>query len=319
MGTGGFAVPSFQRLIEADHEILALVTMPIRGPSGKAPTVTPMREIALERNIPIYDPENINSSECRDLLYLLAAEVFFVCDYGRILSEEILKTSRMGGLNLHGSLLPRYRGAAPINRAILDGAAYTGVSVIHMIPEVDAGPVVAKSPMIPIGPDDTAIELEERLALIGSWLIVQTITQMETGRLSAIPQLHEQISKAPKLKKEEGLLDWSRGGQFVCNHIRAMVPWPKSYTYWHREKGTPLRLILHAADLLPASETEASPNGVAPGTVLKARGEDLWVAAADEIVRVSSVQPSGKGVMSAGALINGYRIQPGDFLGPENR
>lgn len=322
MGTGGFAVPSFQRLIEAKHEIHALVTMPLKYTNGKKPIITPMRAVAMEYDIPIYDPPNINTQESADLLYLLGAEVLFVCDYGRILSNQILKTTPNRGLNLHGSLLPKYRGAAPVNRAILNGDEYTGVSMIHMIPEVDAGPVVAKSPPIPILDHETAEEVEHKLAVVGSWLVMQTIEQLETGRLPAFPQnLREGVTKAPKLRKEEGVIDWNQDARSIFNHVRAMTPWPKSTTTWNRRLGESvkaLNLILNEVEVLrelPEEVEEGITKNAVPGTVVKAQGNQLIIAAARQWIRVLRIQPAGKAAMDAAGFINGYRIQQGERLG----
>jgi len=315
MGTGGFAVPSLKRLIEAGHEILAVVTMPIRSNRGQKPPLTPMRAVAMEYDLPIHDPEDINTQESADLLYLLAADVFFVCDYGQILSPMILKTARMGGLNLHGSLLPKYRGAAPINRAILNGDTFTGVSVIHIIPAVDAGPVVARSPNITIEPNENVISVEHRLSEIGAWYIVQTLREMETGHLRAYPQRVEEITKAPKLRKEEGVLDWNADALVVHNHVRAMIDWPKSSTFWKRKDSEEsVRLIIGETLLVTENPLTAPPESVQPGTVVKASGDQLIVAAGKHWVKILKIQYPGKAMVDAASFINGYRIQVGDLF-----
>ena len=317
MGTGGFAIPSLKRLIEADHEILAVVTMPVRSNRGQKTPLTPMRVAALEYGLPIHDPENINTQESADLLYLLAADILFVCDYGRILSPMILKTTRMGGLNLHGSLLPKYRGAAPINRAILNGDTFTGISVIHMIPAVDAGPIVARSPQIVIEPNENAISVEHRLSEVGAWYVIQTLREMETGRLRAYPQQVEEITKAPKLKKEEGILDWNADAFVIHNHVRTMVVWPKSSTFWKRNhSGESVRLIIGETSVLtenPLSPSDSQlPEPILPGTIVKAGGDQLVVAAGKHWVRILNLQYPGKAMVDAASFINGYRIQIGD-------
>ena len=154
-----------------------------------------------------------------------------------------------GGVNLHASLLPKYRGAAPINWAIYHGETETGVTVIHMTPQIDAGPCIAQA-RVAIGPDETAAELEPRLAELGARLICETIDLLEAGRVEAIPQDAALASKAPRLKKTDGLIDWSRPAAAIKNHIRAMEPWPKTYTFWHRPDGPPVRLILGPASVV---------------------------------------------------------------------
>ncbi|MGL6227027.1 MAG: methionyl-tRNA formyltransferase [Thermoguttaceae bacterium] len=311
MGTGGFAAPAFRRLLETEHEIVALVTMPLRTQRGERSL---LRDVADEYNVPLLQPDNINQSECRDLLHLLAADLFFVCDYGRILSPAILKTARMGGINLHGSLLPQYRGAAPINRALLDGMTYTGVSLIHMIPAVDAGPVVAKSPKIPITPDDTAMTVEHKLAEIGADLLLETLQQMETGRLPAIPQNVNEISKAPKLRKEEALLDWNQPAERIFNHVRAMIVWPRSLTFWTRSSDQKsFRLILNSVAIIPRKTVALTPGlSVKPGTIVKADNNTFLVATKTDYIRILEIQPAGKASMTATGFVNGYKIQPGE-------
>ena len=315
LGTGGFAVPSFKRIIEAGHEVIALMALPLRSATGQKHIITPMRVVAQQYNIPILEPPDINSQEAADLIYLMAADILFVCDFGRILSDNVLSKTRMGGLNLHGSLLPKYRGAAPINRAILNGEPKTGVTVIHMMATVDAGPIVAQSLEMSIEDTDDAVEVEKKLSNLGSWLIVQTLLHMETGRLPAIPQNIDEITKAPKLRKEEAVLDWTRGAQFVHNHVRAMVPWPKTLTFWKNPSGKVLRLIIDKVDVV--DPPLGVPQSVEPGTVVSTN-EELLIATPNRFVRILAIRPSGKAVMNAVSFVNGYRIKPGDLLGPEN-
>ncbi|MGL6197211.1 MAG: methionyl-tRNA formyltransferase [Thermoguttaceae bacterium] len=320
MGTGGFAVPSLEFLIEHGHEIIAVVTMPQRTGQGKRPVVTPMRAAANKYGIPIHEPENINTRESHDLLYLLGAELLFVCDYGRILSTDILKSTPLGGINLHGSLLPKYRGAAPINRSILNGDTHTGVSVIHMTAKVDAGPIVAESEPIKILDEDNAVSLEERLSVAGAWLVVRTVDQMATGRMPAIPQPEREVSKAPKLRKEEAIIDWKRDATYINNHVKAMVPWPRSHTFWQKEAGKTLRLILTSTEIIDRNTVQDAISAPA-GVVVKAKGDQLLVSCGknangkETLLRINKIQPAGKGVINAESFINGYNIRPGDSFG----
>ncbi len=215
-----------------------------------------------------------------------------VCDYGQILAPATLAAARHGGVNLHASLLPKYRGAAPINWAIYHGETETGVTVIHMTPQIDAGPCIAQA-RAAIGPDETAADLEPRLAELGARLICETIDRLEAGRVEAIPQDAALAGKAPRLKKTDGLVDWSRPAAAIKNQIRAMEPWPKTYTFWHRPGGPPVRLILGPASVVQplwcgrpactgAGETPAPQ--VIPGTVLEAAGNRLVIAAGEDAV-----------------------------------
>ncbi len=310
MGTGPFAVPTFRKLYETDHTVVALVTGPLKD-HRPGVAVGPMRDLAHEHLTPIFDPEDINSPESQVSLAAMEADLLVVCDYGQILSAAVLGTARLGGINLHASLLPKYRGAAPINWAIYHGETETGVSVIHMTPAVDAGPIIAQA-STPIRPDETAVELEARLAEIGAWLMVRAIDTLQEGHVEAIPQDPAQASKAPRLKKSDGLIDWNRPAAAIRNHVRAMEPWPKTFTFWHRESGPPVRLILGPVSALPRT-----PKGVGPGTVVEAARDRLVVAAGEGAVLIQGVQPAGKRLLSTREFLNGHRVRPGDRFGPE--
>jgi len=255
MATGAFAVPSMQALCECDlFEIVCLVTGPLRYDKQGNPMITPSRLVADEYNIPIAEYENVNSNDCFEFLYLVRPDLIFVCDFGQILSRRTLSGSLVGGINLHGSLLPRFRGAAPVHWAILTGEPYTGVSIIRMTPKVDAGPVIAQSPPIPISPHETVVELEERLAEYGAELVLNTVSQMAHGKtVRIIEQLHDRVSQAPRFTKESGFVPWDRSSQEVFNHYRAMIPWPRAFTNWKRDNGSSLRLIL--GDMVPLDDS----------------------------------------------------------------
>lgn len=311
MGTGPFAVPTFRGLFETYHRMVALVSRPLKERGGKTLAPGPMRAVAQEHHLPIFDPEDVNSEEAQTILAGYEADLFIVCDYGQILSATTLSVARLGGINLHASLLPKYRGAAPINWALYHGERETGVSVIHMTPQVDAGPVIAQGPL-PIEPDETAVELEQRLAEVGAWLVRRAIDSLEAGMLEALPQNPALASKAPRLKKSDGALDWSRPALALKNQVRALEPWPKTYTYWHRAEGPSLRLILG-----PLKVVESPDPSALPGTVLVAEGDRLLVATGAGAVALSEVQPAGKRAVGVTEFLRGYRVRPGDRLGPE--
>lgn len=306
MGTGPFAVPTYHILYETHHSVESLVTGPLRGKRPAAPSL--MRQIAAEHQTPIFDPEDINTPEAQARLWEFGADLLIVCDYGQILAPATLAAARLGGINLHASLLPKYRGAAPINWAIYHGEATTGVSVIHMTPRVDAGPVIAQA-STPIEPEETAAELEVRLAEIGAWLIRRAIDSLEAGNLEALAQVPALASKAPRLKKTDGAIDWSRPALAIKNQIRALEPWPKTYTYWFRPEGEPLRLILGPAKVV---DGEPAP----PGTVLEAAAGRLIVATGERALQLEGLQPSGKRLLSTAEFLRGYRVLPGQRFGP---
>jgi methionyl-tRNA formyltransferase len=311
IGTGPFAAPAFGKLYSTHHDIVALVTSPIRLPRGKEPApVSLVRDLAREHPTPIFDPENINTPELQKQLSKFDADLIVVCDYGQILAAPTLATAQLGGINLHASLLPKYRGAAPINWAIYNGDTKTGVTVIHMTPKVDAGPCIAQAET-EIDPEETAVDLEIRLAELGAWLMLRTIDALKAGNLEALAQDPALASKAPRLKKNDGLIEWSRPAAAIKNQVRALEPWPKTYTFWHRREGSPMRLIFGPVAV------EDHHKGGAPGTVLEAEEGRLLIAAGKGAVAPKSVQPVGKQMMSIDEFLRGNRVQAGDWFGTE--
>jgi len=366
MATGAFAVPSIRALYESGRfEIVCLVTCPLRYDKYGNPMTTPARQAAEKYGIPISAHSNVNSAEFFEFLYLVRPDLIFVCDFGQILSQRTLSGSILGGINLHGSLLPKFRGAAPVHWAILTGERETGVSIIHMTPQIDAGPVIAQCPPIPIDPCETVVELEERLAEYGAPLVLDTVSRMacsEPGSepLRIINQLHDRVSKAPRLTKENGFVPWNRSSREIFNHYRAMIPWPRSFTDWHRADGEAVRLIFgkmtplddsfaelvhenlsRVAFVTPAltdakmsnlanlkaakknvpaksrSQRSLRPAGWKPGVVVRAKENELIIAAGEGTVRIEQIQPAGKKMMPIRDFLCGYAIKQGDKLGNE--
>jgi methionyl-tRNA formyltransferase len=312
LGTGPFAVPTFRRLLAGPHRVEMLVTRPPRTVHGKRQSdVNPMREVARERGLPIFEPESINTDEARAELFRYRPDLLVVCDYGQILKPETLALGRLGGINLHASLLPKYRGAAPINWAIYHGEQETGDTVIHMTPEIDAGPAIAQV-RTPIGACETAGQLEPRLAELGAPLVAQAIEELIAGTVQAIGQDPAQATRAPRLKKTDGLADWSRPARALSDQVRALDPWPKTYTFWQRPAGEPLRLILDKVAVELAAG--AAPSSGA-GKVLEDQGERLVVAAGAGALRLEQIQPAGKRVLSAAEFLRGYPVRVGEMFG----
>ena len=207
--------------------------------------MTPAKQFADERGLYITYKDDVHSQDFCDLIRLICPDLLFVCDFGQILKDRVLSASILGGVNLHGSLLPKYRGAAPVHWAILNGDSFTGVSVIRMTSKVDAGEVIAQSPPMPIPPFATLEEVEEMLAEYGAKLVVQTLRKMASDKpVNIVEQPDSKVTKAPRLKKENGLINWNDSAISVFNHYRAMSQWPKSFTHWQREDGSSVRLIL---------------------------------------------------------------------------
>jgi methionyl-tRNA formyltransferase len=309
-GTGPFAAPTFRALFDARHEIVALVTQPPRTVRGKVvETHAPLRDEAARHGTFVLDPEDVNAQQPRAQLAALAADLFIVADYGQILSADVLALARLGAVNLHGSLLPKYRGAAPINWALFHGESETGVSVIHMTPRVDAGPVLAQARTV-VDPDETAVELESRLAELGAPLVCQTIEQIEAGTAVSLPQNIALATRARRLRKTDGIIDWSSTAQEIKNQVRAMQPWPKAFSYWHRPGGKPVRLIVGRV------EVREAPGAAEPGVILKAEKDELLIATGDRAIAIVQLQPAGRQMMAAGEFLRGHAARVGERLGP---
>jgi len=309
-GTGDFALPTFEQLIETGHDLVALVTQPDR-PQGRKQELIPSRIklSARSRNIPVLQPESVNAGEVLEAIRQLRPELLVTSAYGQILSAELLAITRLGGINLHGSILPAYRGAAPVARAIQNGEPETGVTVIRMTPQIDAGGMIAIA-RTEIGPDETAGEVEERLARLGAPLVGDTVAKLAAGPVSILPQDRAKVTKAPKLRKDDGVIDWSRPANSIHNLVRAMQPWPVASTTWHARGPNPkepVRIIVHATAVVPGQ-------GI-PGEVLEARGDRLIVAAGDGAIALKMVQIAGKKPQIATEFLRGRRVEPGDRMG----
>src|SRR5262245_32561077 len=248
MGTGTFAEPTLEALFASPHQVVGLFTQPDRAVGQERgstrQTGKGMKTIAQEKGVPVFQPESVNTPEAVEQLKSLAPDLLVVAAYGQILKPEVLAGAKHGGINVHASLLPKYRGAAPIAWAIYHGEKQTGVTIIQMTPQLDAGGMLLQE-AVDIGPEETAGELEARLAPLGAKLALQAIEQIASGTAKPIQQDKGQATKAPKLKKEDGLIDWSRSWYQVCNQIRAMQPWPTAYTFLHRKGCPPIRVIIH--------------------------------------------------------------------------
>jgi len=311
MGTGPFAVPTFDALLRSPHRVLALVTRPDRPVHGKkraAASQNPMRDAAERRQVEVFAPESVNSADALKRLAGWRADLFVVCDYGQILSRDALALARLGGINLHGSLLPKYRGAAPIQWAIYNGEVETGVSVIHMTPQLDAGPVLVQK-RLAIEPDETAGQLEPRLAALGPDAVVEAIDRLAAGDTAGISQAAGQATKAPRLKKTDGLIDWSRSAEQIRNQIRAMDPWPKAYTFWRHGEGPAMRLILESAAVVETAAASATPGKIVAADTGTGR---LVVACGASSLAIERLQPSGKRPMTAREFLRGHSLAVGE-------
>ncbi|QDT70403.1 Methionyl-tRNA formyltransferase [Planctomycetes bacterium MalM25] len=310
LGTGPFAVPSLRALVESgSHEVLAVVTRPPRGRRREPPA--PMAVAAEELGLPLWQPESVNPAESVERLAAYGADLLFVCDYGEILKPAALGATRLGGINLHGSLLPRYRGAAPVQWAVLNGDPETGNTIIQMTPGLDAGPILGTQ-TTPIDPDETSGELEERLSELGAKLTLGVVEDLETDMLDPEPQDKTLATKAPRLQKEDGLIDWSRPAAEIKNQVRGLQPWPRAYAFVPQAKGEPLRLVIDRVARYSAEEVVQESG--APGEVLQA-DKRLVLATGDGVLEVLDVQPAGKKRMAAADWLRGAKLEAGVVLG----
>ncbi len=311
MGTGPFAVPSFDALAVAGHEITLVVTRPSPAiKSRRGPPPSPVRDWATEKNFTLFDPPSINDAEAIERVASLDPDLLVVCDYGQILKPNALGTSKLGGINLHGSLLPRYRGAAPVQWALLNGDSITGVSVIHMTPRLDGGPILC-SHRTPIHEQETAGELEDRLSRIGVDTTLEAVSQLISwDGTSSIGEIQDasQATKAPRLKKADGLIDWARPAKELDWHVRGMIPWPVAYTFFQpKNDKPPIRIAVKSIE-----RTGQSAAGYQAGEILPDQGHR--VATGDELVQIQRVQPAGKKEMEASEFFRGHQPADGSLL-----
>lgn len=303
MGTPDFAVPSLQALLDAGYPVVGVVTQPDkpRGRGGKL-AASPVKELALAHGLPVLQPRRIRRPEAVAELRALAPDLTVTAAFGQILSQEVLDIPPLGSINVHASLLPRWRGAAPIHRAVMAGDRETGITIMYMDAGMDTGDIIRQQ-AIPIGPAETAGEVSDRLAALGAELLVQTVRLIEQGRAPRTPQASALATYAPKLEKRDEWIDWSEPTAAVCNRIRGLCPWPVAYT-------TGRRGILKVWQASPAAGSGA------PGTVLglvKNRGP--LVATGDGAVVLEVVQPESRGRMAGHAFAAGGGVAVGEVLG----
>lgn len=304
MGTPEFAVPSLIKLHEAAHKIVSVVTAPDK-PVGRGQKVhfTPVKQAATELNIPVLQPTDLTSTDFIESVEKLNADLFVVVAF-RILPPEVFTIPPNGTVNLHSSLLPKYRGAAPINWAIINGERETGVTTIFIEKQIDAGEIILQR-KVEIGEDETAGELHDRLATLGAEVLLATIDAIERGDAPRKPQRGE-ATRAPKLTKELGEIDWSKPNEDIRNLIRGLAPRPGAYTYLN---GKLLKIYRAQLD---AGNTTAESGEI---TAADAKHGSFKVQTGKGVLQILDVQPEGKRRMSSQDFLKGYQVQPGDKLG----
>lgn len=310
-GTPAFAVPSLRlQIAQPEFQIVGVITQPDRPRGrGQHTAISSVKAAALEAGLPVYQPERIKSAEAHDYVQRLAPDCVVIIAYGQIIPARLLEIPSLGWINLHASLLPKYRGAAPINWAIVNGESRTGLTTMRLDAGLDTGPTLLRYET-EIGPDETAPELSARLAEAGAPLVVETLRKLDRGEITPTPQDDSQATHAPPLKKADGRIDWSLDAQKIYNRIRGLDPWPGAFTTFRGKNchlwGKPVALPTAAP---VASPTRALP---APGATLSRAGDILVACGIGTLLRLEFVQLEGRKRVTAREFANGARLSPSD-------
>lgn len=302
LGTPEFAVASLERAAGAGHEVLAVLTQPDR-PKGRGHDLVapPVKQASLRLSLPVHQPERLGAPEVIGFLKGLQPDAMVVVGYGKIIPQSIIDIPPHGIVNVHASLLPKYRGAAPVQWAIANGETHTGVTTMRIDAGLDTGDILLQAETA-IGPEETAIELSGRLAAMGADLLAETLVRLEDGTVVGVPQDAAQASLAPILKREDGRIDWTRPATEIYNRIRGLVPWPGCYT---RFRGRQL-------EIRKARVTGGAPG--APGSLHPAKGRLVVSCGGDTSVELLEIQLEGKKRMPAADFLNGHQVGDNELL-----
>ena len=304
MGTPDFSVETLEALIEAGHEIVLAVTQPDKPKGrGKEMQFTPVKECALRYNIPVYQPRRVREAECVEELRKYDADIMVVVAFGQILPKEILEMTPYGCVNVHASLLPKYRGSAPIQWAIIDGEEVTGVTTQQMNEGIDTGDILLKQEIV-IDEKETGGSLFDKLAVAGAKLCVETLKGLEEKTITPIPQGDSPTAYAKMLDKQLGDIDWSKSGVEIERLIRGLSPWPSAYTNWNDK-------VMKIWD----AECVAFESNAHVGTIVQVNKDSFLVQTGNGALKVCELQIPGKKRMDAGAFLRGYQVKEGEMLG----
>ncbi len=300
-GSDDFAALHLEHVLTYGHEVLACVTGPDK-PQGRGMklSMSPIKKIALDRQIPCLQPGSLKDKDIVEALKSYKADIFVVVAYGRLLTQEILDIPQMLCMNVHGSLLPKYRGAAPINWAILNGDKETGVTVQKMALKLDAGEIIAQEKMDILEDENTA-QLRKRMAQAGAKLLIKVLSKQPEGRFSLSPQDEKLVTYAPKLTKEMGQINWNKPARTIVDQVRGLQPWPGAHTSYNGKT-------------LKVTQAQLTTEGVGPftpGQVIKASKSGIHIACLDKALLIKEVQPEAGKVMPAYSFVSGYKIVPG--------
>lgn len=320
-GTGTFAEPTFEKLLADGEQVVGLLTQPERQTGRKSgatrQTGRGMATIAQEANIPVIQPANVNTPDGMAELAAFQPDLLVVAAYGQILKPEVIRLPKLGAINVHASLLPKYRGASPVAHAILNGETTTGVTIIQISPGLDAGDILAQRPL-PIQENETTGELEARLATLGAELCAEVVRSMKFGPVAGQSQDESLVTKAPKLTKSMGQIDWSKPAGTIARQVLAMQPWPTAYTFLHQEGKPPVRLQILQVRKLGVVD-QLSMDIPVHGTAIAIDNDRLAVSTFDgsSFLEILELQPAGKKRMSAAEFLRGHPLPEGSYFGPE--
>jgi methionyl-tRNA formyltransferase len=305
LGSGAFAIPSLQALADAGHQIAAVVTQPDREKGrGRSLQPPPVKPVAEALGLPVLQPPRIRAPEAQEALRALAPELQVVVAYGQILPRSVIDLAPRGTINVHSSLLPRYRGAAPIHWAVVNGEAETGVTTMMIDEGLDTGPILL-SRATAIGPEETTPELEARLARLGGALLIETIDGLARGTVSPLPQDHAAATIARMLRKEDGRIDWTTPAETIARRVRGLQPWPGTVTSF---AGSDVKV-------LRATPVAARAGAAVPGTVIAIDDGIVVACGGETLLRLLEVQPASRRAMTAVPFASGARMAPGARLG----
>jgi methionyl-tRNA formyltransferase len=300
MGTPEFAVPSLEQLLKSDDQVVGIVTQPDR-PKGRGQSVTssPIKLIAERERLPLLQPTKMKDPAFLDALRAWKPDLIIAAAFGRILPSVILNLPPRGCINVHGSLLPKYRGAGPIQWAIMSGETETGITTMLMDEGMDTGAILLQASLA-ITPEDTAGTLSPRLADLGGRLLIKTITQLKAGTLVPRQQDHSQATMAPLLKKEDGVIDWTMSATAIANRIRGLTPWPSAYTFAGEDRWTIWRAVAMAEQVKEL-----------PGTVTQVTKDSIHVATGNGVLALQELQPANRRRMTVSQYLAGHPISVG--------
>ena len=324
-GTPQFAVPTLEALLASRHQVALVVTQPDRRRGrGQKVTDAPVKAAARLHGIPVYQPDRLRDPEVTDTLRAKAPDAGVVAAYGKLIPADLLSLPRLGMINVHASLLPKYRGAAPVHRAIINGDSETGVTIMQVVAVLDAGDMLAKSTR-PIGPDETSEEVELALSEDGARLLLDVLNQIEAGTARPEPQDPASSTYAPRLTKEEGLIDWTLTARQIHDRVRGLYPWPHAYSFLNGERVILLKTRIGGSASVapdsagpapqPVSAPDSAEPALHPGRVA-ITGDAIEVVTGEGRIAITELQPEGRRPMSTRDFLAGHPVQPGTTFGP---